>query len=382
MADFVQDYSNLAGAGSAFNSFATAYQDAQDRQVKKQEAQAKLGAMQAQMQRDATDQALKMHAAGYKQGPGGPTDLQPDALNPKEQSDADLKVFGEGGKYGQADENGQRPIVADPTTPKMIAAKANQSRVQTSNDFKEQGLDLRKDVVDRREHQNVINKINANQNIKTRLQQYQNLDNTLSNIANADHVTPEMFDEAQQAVRANLGIKGSSGVDERTNTQMKAMGLNADRLGEFLTMSPADIGKDNKLMGHIINLAQMEKKNISGQFDKSLNAASSGHSSMYARRPDLKDDLKDAIGAQKDQLESSPQQAPPQGLVQPQQGFLGKAAGLLGFGQQAQASAPAPAPHPLDNAAVATAQKILANKSSSQEQIAQANMVLKVNGQK
>ncbi len=73
---------------------------------------------------------------------------------------------------------------------------------------------------------------------------------------------------------------------------------------------------------------------------------------MYGRRPDLKDDLKDFLSAQKDQLESPQQAAPPQGLVQPQQGFLGKAAGMLGFGQPAQAAAPVPAPHPQDSAAL------------------------------
>lgn len=345
MADFVQDYSNLAGAGAAFNSFATAYQDAQDRQVKKQEAQAKLGAMQAQMQRDATDQALKMHAAGYKQGPGGPTDLQPDALNPKEQNDADLKVFGEGGMYGKPDDNGHRPIVADPNSPKMVAAKGLATQRQTTNDFKQDRLDLSNDIVDRREHQNVINKINANPNVKTRLQQYQNLDNTLSNLANADHVTPEMFDEAQQSVRSNLGIKGSSGVGERDLTLMKGLGLNVDRLGEFLSTSPADIGKDNKLMGHIVNLAQLEKKNITGQFSKSLEAASAGHKSMYARRPDLMDDLKDAIGAQSAQLDSSPPAPSPTGLVN--KGLVG-AQGLVGGAPPQQA----PPPHAKDDQAL------------------------------
>ncbi len=352
MADFLTDYSGIAAAGEGFKSFAQAYQDAQDRQVKKQESQAKINAMNAQMDRDAQDQALKTHRDGFKQGPGGPTDLQPDQLNPKEQMDNQLKVFGEGGKI-QKDAEGNTSVVMDPNTPKAMAAKGMQAQRQTSNGFREESLDVRKDTIDRREHERVLTRINANPNIKTRLQQYQNLDNTLSNIANADHVTPEMFDEAQQAVRANLGIKGSSGVGERENTQMKSMGLNAERISEFLSFSPADIGKDNKFLGHIKNLAELEKKNISGQFAKSLEAASAGHKSMYTRRPDLMDDLKDAISAQSGQLDSAPQQsAPPQGLVQPQRGFLGKVGGMLGFGQPAQASAPAAAPHPQDAAAM------------------------------
>ncbi len=214
------------------------------------------------------------------------------------------------------DPNKPGDFVPDPGSPKQIAAKLGAGRRQDTNDYRNDSLDLRKDTVDRREHERVLTRINSNPNVKTRLQQYQNLDNTLSNIANADHITPEMFDEAQQAVRANLGIKGTSGVDERSNTQMKAMGLNTERWGEFLSFKPGDIGKDNQFLAHIKNLANLEKQNISKQFGKSLEAASSGHKSMYARRPDLMDDLKDAIGAQTSQIDSAPsQQAPPAGMV-------------------------------------------------------------------
>ena len=342
MADFLTDYSGTAAAGSAFNSFAQAYQDAQDKQVKRQEAQAKMQAMQSQQERDATDQAIKLKLNNLKQGTGGGIEDAPPSV--KQLNDQDIATTEKGLNVPKVD-----PVTGrietptwNPNSPQILGAKAKVTAATNSQGYKQDSLDLRKDVVDRREHQNVINKINSNPNIKTRLQQYQNLDNTLSNIANADHVTPEMFDEAQQAVRANLGIKGSSGVGERENTQMKALGLNADRLKEFLTMSPADVGKDNKLMAHIVNLAQMEKKNISGQFDKSLEASSSGHKSMYARRPDLKDDLRDAIGAQSAQLDSAPQQQAPasQGMVN--QSPLQKATAPAGMVQGGQQQVPPP----------------------------------------
>ncbi len=376
MANFVNDYSDLAAAGSAFNSFASAYQDAQDRQTKKQEAQAKMQAMSAQMDRDATDMALKTRAQGFVRGPNGPTDLQPAHLTPKEQSDSMLKAFGEGAKPSGVDDSGNPTgYVTDPNSPKAMAAKGMQNQRQTNNDFKQDSLDVRKDTIDRREHERVLTRINSNPNVKTRLQQYQNLDNTLSNIANADHITPEMFDEAQQAIRANLGIKGATGVGERELTQMRSVGLNVDRMKQFLTGMPSDVGQQNQFLAHIKNLANLEKQNISSQFDKSLAAASGGHASMYKRRSDLKEDLKDAISAQKDQLESAPQQsAPPQGLVQPQQGFLGKAAGMLGFGQPAQAAAPAPAAHPQDSAAMQWVQQ---NQNSKDPEIQKRVQIIK-----
>ena len=104
MADFVKDYSDTAAAGAAFNGFAQAFQDAQDRKVKNQETQAKITAMQAQQQRDATDQAIKMKSAGLQQStPGG--ELTEAPLGPQAQGKQKLDVFKSGGK-GQYDDNG------------------------------------------------------------------------------------------------------------------------------------------------------------------------------------------------------------------------------------------------------------------------------------
>lgn len=283
MADFLTDYSNLSGAGAAFQGFAKGYEDSQDNKMKRQEMQARMDAQKAQMDREADQTAIQARLAGLQKT--GPGQFGEAPLSPKERAANKLKAFGEGAEETGADENGNATgFKINPNTPAVIKAKTGQQKAQDATDYRGKSLDLRNDVVDRREHQTVINKINSNPNVKTRLQQYQNLDNTLSNIANADHITPEMFDEAQQAVRANLGIKGTSGVDERSHTQMNALGLNTERWGEFLSFKPGDIGKDNAFLGHIKNLANLEKQNISNQFDKSLNAASAGHASMYGRR--------------------------------------------------------------------------------------------------
>ena len=48
---FLTDYSNLAGAGTAFQGFAEAYQNAQDRSMKKMETLAQIEALKAKTQR-------------------------------------------------------------------------------------------------------------------------------------------------------------------------------------------------------------------------------------------------------------------------------------------------------------------------------------------
>ncbi len=324
MADFLTDYSNLAGAGAAFKGFAEGYQNAQDNKMKRQEMQAKMDAMKADQDRAATESALKLRLADTQKNPlTGELEDRPPSL--KEQN---AQIIGTA-------EKGLNPIKYDsqgkaisptwnPQSPQMIGANAKTKAASTSMDFKEQGLDLRRDVVDRREHQNVINKINSNPNVKQRLTQYQNLDNALSSITQSDKLTPQQIMEFQQSVRTNLGIKGSSGVGEREETYFKTAGLNAANWMQFITGNPAEIAKDSKLMNHFKQLATVEQGNISKQFDKSLSAASAGHASMYGRRPDLKDDLKDALNSQKEQMtpqsEAPPQQqtVPPQGMVQPQ----------------------------------------------------------------
>ena len=358
MADFLTDYSNLAAAGAGFNSFAQAYKDAQDQQLKKQEAQSRMEAQKAQIKRDAEntalqawrDRAVKNAATGeYEEAPltqrdtikqsaelypkglqvGDDGQVGERPLSKREQIAEELKARGEGFKVG---DDGK--LVADPTSPKQIAAKNSMNKTQVGNDFKQESLDLRKDVVDRREHERVLSRINSNPNVKQRLTQYQNLDNALNNLANSDHLTLEQFNEAQQAVRANLGIKGQSGVGEREGTYLKSLGLNAQHFEQFLTGVPSDISKQNEFLKHIQNLANLEKKNISSQFDKSLGASSSGHASMYARRPDLKEDLKDALTSQREQLEQRQQ---PQGLINP--GLVGQG-GLVGGAPQPQSFSP------------------------------------------
>ncbi len=366
MADFLQDYSNLAAAGSAFEGFAKGFSDAQDKKMKRMQSEAELEATKAKLERDQDQEKLNLFKEGYKKNASG--DFQEAPLSPRLRSANKLKAFGEGAQETGVDENGTPTgYTVDPTSPKAVAARTASQIGLNRNERAQEGVEIRRDTIDRREHERVLSRINSNPNVKARLTQYQNLDNALGIITQSDSLTPQQIYEFQQAVRSNLGIKGSSGVGEREETYFKTAGLNAANWKQFLTGEPANIAKDSKLLHHFQQLAQIEQQNISGQFDKSLNAAAGGHKSMYDRRPDLKEDLKDAVNAQREQMQA-PQQ--PQGLIQ-QQGLVG--GGLVRGGA---AQAPAAAPHPQDQMAVQWAQQQL--KQNPQDPKALA--ILKANG--
>lgn len=157
------------------------------------------------------------------------------------------------------------------------------------------------DRLDFMAHQRTLSAIRSDKNLRDKLVQYQNLGNAMSNLVNADHMTPQQFDEAQQAIRANLGIKGSSGVGERERTQLNALGISADRIQQILSGKPTDI--DNpEFVDHIKDLAGLETNNIKQQYSGRLNAVAGGNASMYDRRPDLQGDLQGMIGANQAQL--------------------------------------------------------------------------------
>jgi hypothetical protein len=171
----------------------------------------------------------------------------------------------------------------------------------------QQRKDMFQDRIDESNHQKVLGAIRNDKGLNQRLTQYQNLDNAMANFTNAEHPTVQQFNELQQAVRANLGIKGTSGVGEREETYIKGLGLNWDAFKQFLTMQPQDVQKDNGLLLHIQQLAKMEQKNIGRQYGTRLAAVAGGNNSLYERRPDLKANLDSMFSNQMAQFGGSSQ---------------------------------------------------------------------------
>lgn len=225
-------------------------------------------------------------------------------------------------QQASADKNtsqGNRMTIAD----MMTQMKNNQQSLQT-------------DRMDRTDHRQVVSALNNNKPLAERASQYQNLQNAMSIVANAKNLTPQQIHEFQQSIRSNLGIKGSSGINERDKTQLDSLGLRADAFEQFLTGDPAKISQDNEMVKHIKDLANIEMGNIKNQYGDTMDAISSGHESLYDRRPDLKSDLESKIKnmgkrMNPDKVPSS-QSAPQQKQETPEEARAKlKAAGVPGY---------------------------------------------------
>ena len=389
-AGFVTDYSNLAGAGSAFDSFAKAFQNAQDQKVKNQEVQARIAAMQTQQQRDATDQAIKLKASGLQQEPTGELTDAPATARSKGQT------IMEGAKSGftpQFDENNEvTGTKADPNSmaymKAMAQANASSLRGKASMDRNDISRDAQSSAAVKHIHDDKV--------LVPMRGQAANIDKGLETLnGSADHKPSwlEINEVAQDYASALGGAKGSSDFKLKQSEQEsfdKAWGDIKGHVG-----SDPDQPADQSY----VDFYKKFGGRLKDVYDKQMSARAQnllvGSQKAYKHNPDAYEAMKEAADLYKDgswrgsaDVQSTAPQAPQQqapppqgGLVPKQQGMLGTTMGLLGFGPKAQAAAPTPAPHPQDAAAIATAQKILSNKNASPEQVAQAKMVLKVNGQ-
>lgn len=194
------------------------------------------------------------------------------------------------------DENGNLiPIPGGALEAAINLKKAQADYASGRNDVAENKMDFSKNTQLEKQqnmiHDRVVGRIQKDPVLTKQFTQYSNLNNALTNFANAPTATPQAFDELQQAVRSNLGIKAGSAVGERERTTMNSLGLNTDRMIQFLTGNPQDIARDAGFAKHIKDLAALEQKNIRSQVDKRINTLSAGHASMYKSRPDLRDDL-------------------------------------------------------------------------------------------
>lgn len=160
---------------------------------------------------------------------------------------------------------------------------------------------------DRQVHKDIINKAKGDKVLVQRLTQAQNLDNALTAFERGT-ATPQQFEELQQAVRANMGIKGTSGIAEREATKLNSLGQRGASVLQFLTGNPQDVNKfiNPAMIEHVKSLVDIERKNIRKQADQRLRAVTAGQGNVYNRRPDLRADLEEAVAAQSSQFEQAP----------------------------------------------------------------------------
>lgn len=233
-------------------------------------------------------------------------------------------------------------------TKPQYAGTISEENAGLKNQFMGGLIQNKQDTLTENTHQKVLARVLNDPNSRAKINQYQNLQGALNNVANAEKLTPQSIDEFQQAIRANLGIKGTSGVEERGKDYFNSSGLNYDRFKQFLTGDPVSISQNDEIVKHLKDLANLENKNIQNQMDKAVNSASAGNGSFYKKHPDKYQDLLDAVKQKREQVGIQDQ-----GAGQPQQGLMQSPQGLL---PQAQGPAPVQPSAPVSPAAAPAAQ--------------------------
>lgn len=195
------------------------------------------------------------------------------------------------GTAGAEDLKNIAPVLSQQTpefidTLKQIAH--NKAMVAASQLKNASMVDVRQQQVDNTTHKDLVNTVVNNPLTKQMLASVQNLNNAKSNFL-AGGSTPQEFAEMQQAVRANLGIKGQSGVNERTETYLKSSGISRDSFVQFLTGNPQSIMEsDPKFANVILGLVDTEIKNKSKQARAMIERDSMKYQSFY-KHPRNKD---------------------------------------------------------------------------------------------
>ncbi len=347
MADFLTDYSNLAGAGSAFQGFAQGFQNAQDNKMKRQEMQAKMDAMKADQDRAATESALKVKLSGLQQGPGGPTDLQPGQVTPKIRMDEDLKGAGEGFNINRDGQGNYTGLSVNKESPKYRSSIVQGLRGQAAME----NVDTRRD----NQSAQAVAKIHQDKALSGMRQQATMIDKGLELTSDPNNPPSVVaMHEFAQDVSAALAGKAASSDMKLRSISTPSVREKLANLESYITSNPnqpapPEVVKFWNGMGNRL------KEAYGRQMAARAGEVAKQAGTVYKHNPAAQKAQQDAAQMYKDgswrdssdiQETASPQQQapqqqaapPPQGLVQPQQGFLGKAAGMLGFGQPAQAA--------------------------------------------
>lgn len=327
MADFVKDYSGMAAAGSAFNSFADAFGKAKDDQAKRQELQARMQSEQTKAQREADMVAIQAKAAGLqKNAMSG--DFEDAPLSAQGQAQQDLKAAAEGYKVQRNEQGLYGGLQVDPSSPKVIAAKNSGLRGQASA----------ANVGTRQDNQSsaAAGKIHNDKTIIQARQQATNIDKGLETLSNPQHRPSwiEINEVAQDYANALGGAKGSSDFKLKQSEQQSFDKFMGDIAGKI--KSDPDQPADQAYVEFYKKFGGRLKQS----YDKQISARASnllvGAKTSYMHNPRAFGAMQEAAnlyktGAWRDAElvggEAAPEAQSPQGLIG-QRGLIDK--GLVG----------------------------------------------------
>jgi hypothetical protein len=189
---------------------------------------------------------------------------------------------------------------AELTRPELAAFKAQNDFLRKSWENEQRDRRLERTIegrmgnwqerADRQTHKDLVKSVKNDKTIVQRLNSFDNLSNAEVLLTHGKKLTPEQIHDFQQAVRTNLGIKGTSTVHERDLTMYNNLEMNIAKIKQFLNGKPQDLAKNQApLVEHLKDLARVEKDSIRSVVQKRLDALTEGHEDIYERHPDLRE---------------------------------------------------------------------------------------------
>lgn len=196
---------------------------------------------------------------------------------------------------------------------KMMQLAQHVNQADMNSTYKGLLAQQRGERLDQTTHARNISDINKDTGLNQLQTTFQNLNNAKT-LFEKGGATPQEFAELQQAVRSNLGIKGGSGVDERSETYLKSIGINKDKLVQFLSGNPQSVLKDDpKFANQVLGLVDIELKNKQSQASSQIQRLGSTHAASFYNKPgreDYRSDLMNTMGQRMGQFGLDPSGKP------------------------------------------------------------------------
>lgn len=211
-----------------------------------------------------------------------------------------------------ASQHGQDPDVISnffgsdlPTAKAHVEKTLELESAERAASLKAQGyMTTKQEQVDYNVHKSAVDSVVNDKSTNNLLTTMQNLQQAKQNFLKGG-ATAQEFNELQQAVRSNLGIKGNGGVGEREATYLKELGIDVGSVNQFITGNLADVTKSAPEMANqIMKLVDLETANKQRLGLQQIDKNSLKYGSFY-KRPSMQahyGDFQNTVQAQKDQF--------------------------------------------------------------------------------
>lgn len=220
---FLTDYSNLSAAGSAFQGFAQAYQNAQDQQMKKNEQLAQIESLKAKTQRDYEQSNIDAASKGFSIDPST-HQVSEAPLGPRERTANQLKAITGGAREsGLTDEAGNPQYEPNPDFWKATNAQLGQEKKDRAFGVQQQRLALQGKRFEETQNQNAAsagNKLESDPLIQDMTNARYNLSRGKNLLTGSTPLTYNNLNAVQQDV-INGMTKGGQSSEGKVSREMQ-----------------------------------------------------------------------------------------------------------------------------------------------------------------